>query len=231
MSEIGDRIKDQAPLSFFPDEIISVNKLSAPTAAQLALIMQYNAAASRNDWATCQQILSDNPGLKNCRITSTDYNTIIDEIRAIELYYNQEMEQHFADLQSETFRQARIDDSQASDGSTFSSNKINSLLDRIEHISHVPVPLVGWTDAQGRTIRKLQEDESNPFVAPYTQSISIQGMRNNSYPLWYYDGEPTAEQYETFCYVSSLETRTDQIKLTCSSDIPQADIRIMIKGL
>ena len=240
MSEIGDRIKEQAPLSFFPDAILSVKKLSAPTAAQVQYILAYNAAAAASNWTECRAILNDHPELERCRVSTTDYNTIIDEIKAIELYYQEEMEAHFDALEAEVARRAQIaigiNDGAASDSTSYSSNKIedmvNSLDDKMNHISHVSLPLVGWKDANGATIRPLAEDEENPFTAPYTQIVAVAGMGADSYPLWYYDGEPTADQYETFCYVSSMETGANElVTFTCASDLPIADINIMIKGL
>ena len=221
MSEIGDLIRAEAPLSTFPDGILSMEKLSAPTATQLQLILQYNEAVAEGDWTTCQNILNTNPDLERCRINTTDFNKIIDEIKAIELYYQEEMDDYFDALDAEIARRAaeasKINDSSISLTTTYSSEKIEDMFDKITEITHVELPLADW--------------ESTGGSAPYTQTVEVTGMTADSYPLWYYDGTPDADQYETFCYISSMETASGEVTFTCASDAPIATVYIMIKGL
>ena len=116
---------EQTPLAAFPDNIIAVPKISAPTEAQLQLILEYNQYVAAGNLTAANAIISANPDLNNCRMTTDDYNTIIDEIKAIEIFFNDQV-QDFIDTAEARAAQAPmgLDDTTISDQTTYTSTKM-----------------------------------------------------------------------------------------------------------
>lgn len=132
MPTLIETIHDEAPLASFPDSVIAVSKVSAPSEAETTQIINYNAALAVGNYAVCQQILANYPNLLNCQITSTTINTIIDEIKAIELYYNGSISQMISEAAAHA---GQINDSSASTITTYSSSKINELISSLSAAS------------------------------------------------------------------------------------------------
>ena len=218
-------IREAAPLSNFPQTVLTMAKVSAPNTKQLQYIAQYNKAAADGDWAKCSEILSTAQSdsaagdLSGCKITSEGFNTLIDEIKAIEFYYNAEMTQYFSELSTYIDQCSQsalgLDDTTSSINTSYSSAKIDEKLAAITTILELNVPVSGWTQ---------QADGS------YTQTLTAANITADSYPMWYIKGTPSAEEYESFCYISSMETGDGTVTFTCASDVPTLDLTIMIKG-
>lgn len=225
MATVTETIRESAPRSNFPSTILKMNNVTAPNTAQLKYIAQYNAAAADGDWTTCKEILEKAKAdasagdLSGCKITSEGFNTLVDEIKAVELYYNSEMDNYFAELTAYVDKCGQeslgLDDSTSSTKTSYSSEKIDSLLAAITTITEVTVLASAWTaDSSGR----------------YTQTCTVENITAESYPDWYLKGSPTADEYESFCYISSMETNDGSVTFTCASDVPTHDLTIMIKG-
>ena len=210
-------IREAAPLSTFPDGYIEVSKLTAPTSEEAALIVQYNEALSQGDYATCQQILANNPNLKNCRISVDAYNTIIDEIKAIEMYYMERVDTFVTELAAHT---VGIDDSSSSATNTYSSAKI----DKMHNIQTLQIPAANWVGTS----------------APYTQSISITGYGGTAVtaadkPEIFFNTSSVAvadaEDYAEQCaYIYNIATGAGVLNLT-AYEKPTFDIYIDVKGV
>ena len=68
--------------------------------------------------------------------------------------------------------------------------------------------------------------------AGFTATKTVEGMTASSYPLWYYNGTPTAEQYEAFCAISSMTTANGTVTFRFEdTPKPAVSLSIMIKGL
>lgn len=222
-------IRQQAPLATFPDGYIQVPKLTAPTAAEAALIIQYNSALAQGDTATCQSILTNNPNLNNCRITVNNYNTIIDELRAIEMYYNEEVQ---TAISAATAAASGINDSTPSNVSTYSSNKVNALINDVSRqISKM------------NNIQSVKFDKGNAWTGsgPYTQSKSITGYGGDAVvstdrPEIYYTSKHLSsvsdmEDYEEQCgYISRIETGNG-VLIATAYERPTMDIYVDVKGV
>ncbi len=66
----------------------------------------------------------------------------------------------------------------------------------------------------------------------FTATKTVTGMTSDSYPLWYYSGTPTAEQYEAFCAISSMATGANSVTFRFEdTPKPEVTLSIMIKGL
>ena len=218
-------IKSSAPRSNFPQTVLTMEEVSAPNTKQLQYIAQYNQAAADGDWTKCKTILdsasSDSAAgdLSKCKITSESFNTLVDEIKAIELYYNGEMESYFSQLTEYVTKCGQeavgLDDTTSSATTSYSSAAIDKKLAAITTILTVTLKADSWT----------QNDDGS-----YTQSVSASNVTADSYPLWYIKGTPSATEYESFCYISSMETGEGTLTFTCSSDVPTVDLTIIVKG-
>lgn len=218
-------IKKSAPRSNFPQTVLTMSEVSAPNTKQLQYIAQYNQAAASGDWTKCKEILASAQSdssvgdLNKCKISSEGFNTLVDEIKAVELYYNSEMDTYFTNLKNYVDKCATselgISDSTSSTTTSYSSAAIDKKLAAITTIASVTVKAASWSKQSNGT---------------YTQTVSVSNMTANSYPLWYISGTPTAEQYESFCYISSMTTASGKVTFTCASDVPTVDLTIMIKG-
>lgn len=65
--------------------------------------------------------------------------------------------------------------------------------------------------------------------APYTQTVTLDGISADAYPMWYFNGTPTADEFEAFSYISSMETGDGTLTFTAVSERPETDVSIMIK--
>lgn len=63
------------------------------------------------------------------------------------------------------------------------------------------------------------------------QTKTVAGITEASFPDWYFDGEPTEEQYEAFCMITSMKTNNGSVTFRCAGDTPTVDVPVMIKGL
>ena len=224
-SAVIESIKASAPRSNFPQTILTMAEVSAPNTKQLQYIAQYNKAAADGDWAKCKEILDTAAvdtaagDLSGCKITSEGFNTLVDEIKAVELYYNSEMDNYFSELKTYIDKCSQealgLDDNVSSNKTAYSSTKIDAMLAAITTILELSVPISGWTQ---------QTDGS------YTQTLTAANITADSYPMWYIKGTPTSEEYESFCYISSMETGDGTVTFTCASDVPTKDLTIMVKG-
>lgn len=224
-STVIESIKSSAPRSNFPQAILTMAEVTAPNTKQLQYIAQYNSAAASGDWTKCKELLesakSDSAAgdLSGCKITSEGFNTLVDEIKAIELYYNSEMEKYFSELSTYIDQCSQsslgLDDTTSSINTSYSSAKIDEMLAAITTVLELSVPVSGWTQ---------QTDGS------YTQTLTATNITEDSYPMWYIKGTPSAEEYESFCYISSMETGNGTVTFTCASDVPTVDLTIMVKG-
>lgn len=225
MADITSTIRESAPRSNFPQTVLTMEEVSAPNTKQLEYIAQYNKAAAEGDWAKCKAILksakSDGAAgdLSTCKITSEGFNTLVDEIKAVELYYNSEMDEYFKELSDYVTTCAQnavgLNDNISSTTTSYSSAKIDSLLATLTTVIEVSLPKNSW---------KANADGT------YSQTATAAKITSSSYPMWYLKGTPDAETYESFCYISSMETLDGSVVFTCSSDVPTVDLTIMIKG-
>ena len=220
-----ENIRNSAPRSNFPEVILTMAEVSAPNTKQLQYIAQYNKAAADGNWAKCKEILASAikdataGDLSTCKITSEGFNTLVDEVKAIELYYKGEMDSYFTALSNYIDKCAQnalgLDDTTSSITTSYSSAKIDEKLAAITTIIEVSLPAKSWVANDNGT---------------YTQTVTANNITADSYPMWYLKGTPTAEEYESFCYISSMETGVGEVTFTCSSDVPTKDLVIMIKG-
>lgn len=225
MATVTETIRASAPRSNFPSTILKMSEVSAPNTAQLKYIAQYNAAAAEGDWTTCKDILNNAKAdvtagdLSGCKITSEGFNTLVDEIKAVELYYNSQMDSYFSELKTYIDKCSQetlgLDDSTSSSKTSYSSEKIDSLLAAITTITEVAVSASKWTKNSDGT---------------YSQTCTAANITADSNPDWYLKGNPSAEEYESFCYISSMETKNGSVTFSCASDVPTNDLTIMIKG-
>lgn len=65
----------------------------------------------------------------------------------------------------------------------------------------------------------------------FVQSKTVQGMTANSYPIWTYNGDPTADQYKEFCFINTLITSANTVTFRCTKKKPTLNIPIIIKGI
>ncbi|MCQ2148562.1 MAG: hypothetical protein MJZ16_13780 [Bacteroidales bacterium] len=85
-------IDTRTPLAAFPDKYIQIARKTAPNSEQLTLINQYNTFIKNQDYLSASNLLANNPSLASCRFSTEDYNIIIDEIKATEIYFKEKVE-------------------------------------------------------------------------------------------------------------------------------------------
>lgn len=94
-------IKTAAPLAAFPDNYIGLTRKTNPTVQQMQLIQQYNSKIASGDAAGAAAIITANPTLVNCEFSPTDFNTMIDEIKAVEIFFNEQVRDFILQKQNE----------------------------------------------------------------------------------------------------------------------------------
>ena len=232
----SDNIRQAAPLATFPDGYIQVPKLTAPTAAEAVLITQYNSALAQGDTTTAESILANNPNLNNCRISVNNYNTIIDELKAIEMFYNEEVQDV---LDTATAQAAGINDSTPSNVSAYSSNKVDELVSEVnDSVSTLERRINKMNNIQ--TI-KFDKNASWTGSGPYTQSKNISGYGGDAVistdrPETFYNSEHLStaadmEAYDEQCgYISKIETGNG-VLIATAYERPTMDIYVDVKGV
>ena len=92
---------------------------------------------------------------------------------------------------------------------------VNDALAKLVHTTEITLANTGWTSS-----------------APYKKSVNVSGMTagmNIEYALS--PSATTAAQYESFGYISTVETLDGAIRFTCMSDKPTVNIPIVLKGV
>jgi hypothetical protein len=82
----------------FPDGIDPINNFVDITLSSLPLAKQYYAKYNSGDIAGANKILEDNPTLKYSQISASTLNPIVDAIKALELFYTQDVQQYLVDI-------------------------------------------------------------------------------------------------------------------------------------
>lgn len=211
-------IQERAPLSAFPDTVISVPKITAPTTTQLGYIVQYNEAIAVGDLATAQAILAAHPDLESCRISTTDYNRIIDEIKATQILFNEEITTYIA-------AHINIDDSAPAVDRAYSSTKTETLVGTLEDNNERELTATllasGWETSGGY----------------YIQTINVAGITNTQRPLIDVNKEQAAtwkqqkDWVKELSYINYYDTADNRITFTAKFKCPTLDIPIVLKGI
>lgn len=97
-------------------------------------------------------------------------------------------------------------------------NSMQQQIDKITSVSHITLTTAGWT-------------QSSLSGTAWEQTVTVFGARADSEFDWYLDCRPTEAQYDGFSYISAAEGLENQIRFTCVSDKPTADLPIKIRGI
>lgn len=84
----------------FPNEVDTINNFVDITLTTLPLAKQYYAKYNAGDIVGANQILIDNPDLKYSYIGAASLNPIVDAIKAIELFYMQDVQKYLMNIVS-----------------------------------------------------------------------------------------------------------------------------------
>ena len=227
--ETRTKIEDVAPLASFPDDYIQVARLTAPNATKAGLIREYNQLLQAGNYTEATTFLANHTELNECRVTLDTYNRIVDEIKALEVFFDGDIQSFIEQIAQE---EVGIDDSSASATNSYSSQKIESL------IAQVSRQISKMNNIQ--TI-KLAKDSDWTGSGPFTQTVSITGYQGdtvtaNDRPEIYYNSQHVTsatdmESYAEQCgYISKIETAAGSLVATAFSK-PTMDIYIDVKGV
>lgn len=97
-------------------------------------------------------------------------------------------------------------------------NGIQQQVDKLTSVSHITLPVSGWT-------------ASSISGVAWEQTATVFGARADSEFDWYLDCRPTEAQYYSYSYISAAEGLENQIRFTCVADKPTADLPIKIRGI
>lgn len=97
-------------------------------------------------------------------------------------------------------------------------NQMQQEIDKITNITHITLLTADWVS-------------SSLSGATWEQVVDVQGATENSEFDWYLDCRPTETQYYGYSYISAAEGLNNQIRFTCVSDKPLADLPIKIRGI
>ena len=82
----------------FPDKIDTINNFVDITLTTLPLAQEYYRRYNLGDIEGAQQILNDNPDLKYSYIGASTLNPIVDSIKAIQLFYTQDVQEYLVNI-------------------------------------------------------------------------------------------------------------------------------------
>ncbi|SHO53709.1 hypothetical protein [Anaerocolumna xylanovorans] len=82
----------------FPDEIDTINNFVDITLSTLPLAKRYYEKYNSGDMEGAKQILADNPDLKYSYIGAATLNPIVDSIKALELFYTQDVQEYLVNI-------------------------------------------------------------------------------------------------------------------------------------
>lgn len=155
---VAEKYED-LPLTNFPVGIDTWPRMMDVTLAMYPLVIQYNEYFKQGNFTACNNLLTNNPDLINCRFTSTIANQMMDAIKALERFF---MEDYQAFVQNVAKSAIGINDNPTDEEKSlvsYSAEKVDSLFAKYHTLRNITIPASGWSDKY-----------------PYTNTVAVDGM-------------------------------------------------------
>lgn len=92
---------------------------------------------------------------------------------------------------------------------------VNDAFAKLVHTTSITLTAGGWS-----------------ATAPYYQDVNVSGMTASMNIDYALDPSATSEaQSEGYGYISTMQTMDGKVRFTCNSDVPTANIPIVLKGV
>lgn len=143
------------PLTQFPVEEDSWNRMSDVSASLMSLVQQYNQLYANGKYTEAKKLVDQNEQLLNCFFNAEKYNQLRDAIIAVQRFMLNEVVRLVTEVAQNTIGINDNPSESEAETNTYSAKKIN----RLHNIRHITL---------------LQKNWSNEY--PYTQKINVQGI-------------------------------------------------------
>lgn len=228
--------EENTPLAKFPEGVSDQPRKSDPTALILPVINQYKAYADAGNLEACSALKEQYPELAKFIFSSLDFNTLTDEIKALQHYQLTNIDQLIQDVSNNTIG---INDNPATTAeakvNAFSGYKVNNLINtattalnntitnsatQLKHVKLLTLNAGSWS-----------------ATAPYTQTAAAAGVTASDQPMVsiYLPGGISAANVKihnkNYAMIDRAVTGNGTITFYCYNKKPTVNFQVMIKGV
>lgn len=90
------------PRSSFPKKVCDLPNKSDVTASLASAAASWESAVANGNFSLAQSILEQNPGLKNTQVLSSDWNTLLDEIKSTQQFFTDKVTEYLLEATQKT---------------------------------------------------------------------------------------------------------------------------------
>ena len=214
---------EDTPLTNFPDSEDNWARMSDVTATLLSAALQYNEYWENGEIDAANDLLDENPNLKNTIFNADKWNKLRDAIIAIERYYLNDV----TNFIEETAQSAiGINDNPNEEDKTvvsYSASKtdqlINNLNTKLTTVKTVVINSSGWS--------------SN---SPYTQTVNVSDITSNDKPIisiYIGEGQNASTvklMNKAYACIDRVVSGNGSVTLYCYNKKPTVNFTIALKG-
>lgn len=157
---------EDLPLTNFPVSEDTFERMMDVTIAMYPLVKQYNEYYEAGNLTKCNELLDNNPNLKQAFFNANSWNMIRDAIIALERFFLEDVETFINNVAQNSIG---INDNPSNDHAatvSYSAEKVNQLFSdnnqKYHTLRNITIPASGW---------------SSEF--PYTNTVSVDGITPN----------------------------------------------------
>lgn len=222
---------DEYPHSAFPGKICDAPNMVDLSPTLRPIAEQYKAADMINDTDTMSRLLNTYPDLKRSLFNAEKHNVALDEIKALQTYYKDDVQGMIRQIAQNT---VGINDSPADaqkELTTYSSEKIDTLLDQTNRA-------VDRSKEAVTQVRSLSLSAGGWSAAvPYTQTVSLSGITSADAPVISISIPASATpaevkaQNKSYGYIDRAVTNDGSITFYCYNKKPIVNFSVNVKGV
>lgn len=227
--KINPRVEkyEDLPHTNFPVTEDNWRRMSDVNLVLMPLVIKHNEYYAAGNLDACNKLIADNPGLLDCFFNAQKWNELRDAILALERYFLEEVQKFIYAVAQNALG---INDNPTEDQlltTAYSTGYINTVISNIDtQISKIQNSVIltllasNWSDS-----------------APYSQRISVSGIKVNDEPgvfAWTpktLTADATKLQRKMAALITSGETEDGFITLYCGFKKPTADFQVILKGV
>lgn len=206
---------EDLPLTKFPVQEDSFERMSDVTGSILALVQEYNALYDNGELTAAKTLLEASPTLKACLFNADKYNQLRDGLIAMQRYQLNQLDILYQNVAANAIG---INDNPEPDTMSvvaYSAEKVESML----KTKDVVLTALDWSSS-----------------VPYTQVVKMEGIRGTDSPVIDCAAEVTSKAQKkalqkNWNLVDDIITSDGFITAYCYFEKPTIDLPLIIKGV